>query len=220
MQHPASCGNSLVQGNLDDADAVGSCSNEWIVLPHSQALHRFQKGNDISTLQVQNGTQIGFPAFRAIFHFCNIDTPFLVYGVGCEFSVQNILSRYFRLRPLICRTFSADDSKQADNMYQTIESIQVQNVTSLGYCIPLFVHFPNTNVEIFLSYSAQRHLISSSSSFFSTAFSVFNLLFRASSIRFSARSFSASVISDSALRLPRLSTRPSMPFSLYFLTQK
>ena len=105
-------------------------------------------------------------------------------------------------------------------MYQTIESIQVQNVTSLGYCIPLFVHFPNTNVEIFLSYSAQRHLISSSSSFFSTAFSVFNLLFRASSIRFSARSFSASVISDSALRLPRLSTRPSMPFSLYFLTQK
>lgn len=52
--------------------------------------------------------------------------------------------------------------------------------------------------------------------FFSTAFSVFNLLFRASSIRFSVRSFSASVISDSALRLPRLSTRPSMPFSLYF----
>lgn len=48
------------------------------------------------------------------------------------------------------------------------------------------------------------------------AFSVFNLLFRASSIRFSARSVSASVISDSALRLPRLSTRPSMPFSLYF----
>lgn len=129
---------------------------------------------------------------------------------------NSLVRRYFRLRPLICRTFSADDSKQADNMYQTIESIQVQNVTSLGYCIPLFVHFPNTNVEIFLSYSAQRHLISSSSSFFSTAFSVFNLLFRASSIRFSARSFSASVISDSALRLPRLSTRPSMPFSLYF----
>ena len=28
MQHPASYGNSLVRGNLDDADAVGSCSNE------------------------------------------------------------------------------------------------------------------------------------------------------------------------------------------------
>lgn len=142
---------------------------------------------------------------------------FMQHPASCG---NSLVRRYFRLRPLICRTFSADDSKQADNMYQTIESIQVQNVTSLGYCIPLFVHFPNTNVEIFLSYSAQRHLISSSSSFFSTAFSVFNLLFRASSIRFSARSFSASVISDSALRLPRLSTRPSMPFSLYFLTQK
>lgn len=28
MQLPASCGNSLVQGSLGDADAVGSCSNE------------------------------------------------------------------------------------------------------------------------------------------------------------------------------------------------
>ena len=28
MQHPASYGNSLVRGNLDGADAVGSCSNE------------------------------------------------------------------------------------------------------------------------------------------------------------------------------------------------
>ena len=27
-RHPASCGNPLVQGNLDDADAAGSCSNE------------------------------------------------------------------------------------------------------------------------------------------------------------------------------------------------
>ena len=99
-------------------------------------------------------------------------------------------------------------------------TIQVQNVTSLGYCIPLFLHFLNTNVEIFLSYSDQRHLLSSYSSFFSTAFSVSNLLFRASSNRFSARSFSTSVISDSGLRLPRLSTRPSAPFSLYFLTHE
>ena len=83
------------------------------------------KGNDISTLQVQNGTEIGFPALRAIFHFCNIGAPFLVYGVGCEFSVQNILDSYFRLRPLVCRMFSADDSKQAENMYQTIEPFQV-----------------------------------------------------------------------------------------------
>ena len=67
------------------------------------------KGNDISTLQVQNGTEIGFPALRAIF----------------QFSVQNILDSYFRLRPLVCRTFSADDSNQADNMYQTIEPFQV-----------------------------------------------------------------------------------------------
>ena len=133
---------------------------------------------------------------------------------------NSLVRRYFRLRPLICRTFSADDSKQADNMYQTIEPIQVQNITSLGYCIPIFVHFPNTNVEIFLSYSAQRHLISSSSSFLAlhSPFSIF--CFGSSSIRFSARSFSASVISDSALRLPGLSTRPSMPFSLYFLTQE
>ena len=28
MQLPASCGNPLVRGNLDDADAAGSCSNE------------------------------------------------------------------------------------------------------------------------------------------------------------------------------------------------
>lgn len=83
------------------------------------------KGNDISTLQVQNGTEIGFPALKTIFHFSNIGAPFLVYGVGCEFSVQNILDSYFRLRPLVCRTFSADDSKQADNMYQTIEPFQV-----------------------------------------------------------------------------------------------
>ena len=85
---------------------------------------------------------------------------------------NSLVRRYFRLRPLICRTFSADDSKQADNMYQTIEPIQVQNITSLGYCIPIFVHFPNTNVEIFLSYSAQRHLISSSSSFLALQSSV------------------------------------------------
>lgn len=28
MQLPANCGNPLVRGNLDDADAAGSCSNE------------------------------------------------------------------------------------------------------------------------------------------------------------------------------------------------
>lgn len=97
---------------------------------------------------------------------------FMQHPASCS---NSLVRRYFRLRPLICRTFSADDSKQADNMYQTIEPIQVQNVTSLGYCIPLFVHFPNTNVEIFLSYSAQRHLISSSSSFLAlhSPFSIF-----------------------------------------------
>ena len=97
---------------------------------------------------------------------------FMQHPASCG---NSLVRRYFRLRPLICRTFSADDSKQADNMYQTIESIQVQNITSLGYCIPIFVHFPNTNVEIFLSYSAQRHLISSSSSFLSlhSPFSIF-----------------------------------------------
>ena len=99
-------------------------------------------------------------------------------------------------------------------------TIQVQNVTNLGYCISLFVHFLNTKVEILLLDSVQRHLLSISSSFFSTAFSVSNLLFRASSIRFSARSFSTSVISDSGLRLPRLSTKPSTPLSLYFFTQE
>ena len=33
-------------------------------------------------------------------------------------------------------------------------TIQVQNVTNLGYYISLFVHFLNTNVEIFLTDSA------------------------------------------------------------------
>lgn len=64
---------------------------------------------------------------------------FMQHPASCS---NSLVRRYFRLRPLICRTFSADDSKQADNMYQTIEPIQVQNVTSLGYCIPLFVHSP------------------------------------------------------------------------------
>ena len=83
-----------------------------------------RKRNDISALQVQNGTEIGFLALRAIFHFCNIGTPFLIYGVGCEFSVQNILSSYFRSGSLVSRTLSADDSKQTDNMNQTLEPFQ------------------------------------------------------------------------------------------------
>ncbi len=64
-------------------------------------------------------------ALRAIFHFCNIGTPFLIYGVGCEFSVQNILGSYFRGGSLVSRTLSADDSKQTDNMNQTIEPFQI-----------------------------------------------------------------------------------------------
>lgn len=64
-------------------------------------------------------------ALRAIFHFCNIGTPFLIYGVGCEFSVQNILGSYFRGGSLVSRTLSADDSKQTDNMHQTIEPFQM-----------------------------------------------------------------------------------------------
>ena len=84
--------------------------------------------------------------------------------------------------------------------------------------VSFIVHLLDTAVERFLPNAAQRHLLSSSSSFFSTAFSVSNLLFRASSSRFSARSFSASVISASGFRFPRRSSRPSAPFSLYFLT--
>ena len=44
-------------------------------------------------------------------------------------------------------------------------TIQVQNVTNPSDCIPFFVHFLNTNAEIFLPHSAQRHLLSISSSF-------------------------------------------------------
>ena len=81
------------------------------------------KGNNISALQVQNSAEIGFLAPGTIFHFCNIGTQFLIYGVGCEFSVQNILGIYFRGGSMLSRTLSADDGQQADNMYSESEDM-------------------------------------------------------------------------------------------------
>ena len=75
--------------DLSIADSVADGMKRWAI--ENGATHYTHWFHPLTETTAekhdQNGAEIGFLTLRAIFHLCNIGTPFLIYGICNEFSV-------------------------------------------------------------------------------------------------------------------------------------
>lgn len=70
---------------------------QWIIVTFTN-----NKGYDSPVVKVKNGTQVHFMDNRILipFEFCNIGQPFLIWGIGMEFTGKNVFCNVLRiLRP-------------------------------------------------------------------------------------------------------------------------